>query len=274
MIEDPWFLAVLIAALLAVGAFAGLLAGLLGVGGGIVIVPALYHLFGFLGVDDAIRMHLAVGTSLATIIPTSLSSLRSHLRRDAVDVALLRSWGPAIAFGVVAGAALMSVAKGTALALVFASVALVVAVHMAAGTETLRVSDRLPAGPVRAVIGVMIGLVSTMMGIGGGTLTVPTLVLCNYPIRRAVGTAAAIGLIIAVPGTIGAIIGGWDLAGVPPLSLGYVSLLGFAFIVPATVLMAPVGARIAHTINTRLLRRLFALFLGLTSARMFYDVLV
>lgn len=273
METDIAFLVLLAAMLLAVGLAAGVLAGLLGVGGGIVIVPALYHVLGLVGIDEGVKMHLAVGTSLATIIPTSIASTRAHLRKDAVDLALLRSWGPAIAVGVIVGAALTGFVRGEVLTAVFAVVALAVALHMAFSPERLRMADRLPGGAVRAGMGALIGLFSTMMGIGGGTLTVPTLVLCNYPIRRAVGTAAAIGLIIAVPGTIGAVVNGWGVRGLPPLSLGYVSLLGLVLIVPATMLTAPLGARLAHTIRTRALRLAFALFLGITSVRMFHGLL-
>jgi uncharacterized membrane protein YfcA len=270
---DIAFLGLLAAMLLAVGLAAGVLAGLLGVGGGIVIVPALYHVLGLVGIDEGVKMHLAVGTSLATIIPTSIASTRAHLRRDAVDLALLRNWGPAIAVGVVVGAALTGIVRGEVLTAVFAVVALAVALHMALSPERLRVADHLPGGAARAGMGALIGLFSTMMGIGGGTLTVPTLVLCNYPIRRAVGTAAAIGLIIAVPGTVGAVVNGWSVRGLPPLSLGYVSLLGLVLIVPATMLTAPLGARLAHAMRTRALRLAFALFLGITSVRMFHGLL-
>ncbi|WP_247880835.1 sulfite exporter TauE/SafE family protein [Skermanella sp. TT6] len=266
-------LAVMAAVLLGVGLFGGILAGLLGVGGGIIIVPVLYHLLDLLDIDSDVAMQLAVGTSLSTIIPTSIMSMRAHLRKDAVDVALLKSWGPAIAFGVLIGAVLIGLVEGEVLIAVFAVTAAVVALHMAFAPESLRLSDHLPGGIPRFGIGTLIGLISTMMGIGGGTLTVPTLVLCSYPIRRAVGTASAIGLIIAFPGTIGAIIGGWGNEELPPFSLGNVNLVAFAILAPATMLAAPWGARLAHAIPTRALRAVFALFLGITSARMFIDLL-
>ena len=273
MTYDPQTLVLLGAALLAAGAFAGILAGLLGVGGGIVIVPVLFHLFSFLEIPDAVRMHLAVGTSLSTIIVTSISSMRAHNRRGAVDWDLLKSWGPAVAVGVLLGTAIAVYVRGEVLTLVFAVVALAVSAHMAFAPEGLRVASALPRGALRATMGAVIGAISAMMGIGGGTLSVPTLVMCDYPIRRAVGTASAIGLIIAVPGTLGFVLSGHGVDGLPPFTVGYVSLLGFILIVPMTVLMAPVGAHIAHTIKTRMLRRAFALFLALTALRMFTDVL-
>ncbi len=255
--------------LLAAGAVAGLTAGLLGVGGGIVLVPVLWNLFMALDVDESIRMHLSVGTSLATIIATSMSSVRAHHRRGAVDFALLRSWGPWIFLGVLAGTALAGFVRGPALTLVFASVALVVALYMGFGRPDWRLVDRLPQGPVKATIAGVIGTISAMMGIGGGTLGVPILSLCGYPMHRAVGTAAAIGFIIGVPGAIGFMISGWNAPNLPPYSLGYVSLLGFVLIFPTSTLLAPYGARIAHGLNTRHLKRVFAMFLGLTALRMF-----
>ncbi len=259
-------------ALAAAGGFAGLLAGLLGVGGGIVVVPVLYHGLTLLGIDESVRMHLAVGTSLAAIIPTAIVSARSHYRRGAVDFALLRLWGPAIFVGVLAGTAIASLVRGEILTAVFAVVALVVAANMALRPEGWVVRPDLPPKLRLAGLGGLVGAISAMMGIGGGTLTVPILSACSYPIRKAVGTASAVGLIIAVPGALGFVLAGLQSAGRPPFSLGYVNLLGFALIVPATMLAAPYGARVAHAIDPIWLRRAFALFLFLTSARMFYGL--
>ncbi|MDX1710466.1 MAG: sulfite exporter TauE/SafE family protein [Rhodovibrionaceae bacterium] len=259
-------------AMLVAGLAAGFVAGLLGVGGGIVIVPVLFQVFTFLGIDPAVKMHLAVGTSLATIILTGALSTRSHHRRGSVDIALLKSWGPAILAGVVLGSVLAGFVSGEALTGVFAAVALIVAAHMALTPEGTTLAARLPGGLGRLGIGAMIGTISTLMGIGGGTLSVPILSLFNYPIRKAVGTAAAIGLIIGVPGTIGFVAGGLGADGLPPLSIGYVNLVGFALIVPASMLMAPQGARAAHAIPQAWLRRAFAAFLFLTSIRLFYTL--
>ncbi|WP_051340603.1 sulfite exporter TauE/SafE family protein [Azospirillum halopraeferens] len=270
---DPLSLALFGLVLLIAGVSAGVLAGLLGVGGGIVIVPVLFHLLGLIGVEEHVKMHLAVGTSLASIIPTSISSIRSHIRRDSVDRDLLRSWAPWVALGVLVGTVLAGAMRGAVLTAVFAVVALAVAVHMTVTTQETRLSDTPPRGVFKGLTAATIGAFSAMMGIGGGTLTVPTLVLCNYPIRRAVGTSAALGLIIAVPGSIGFIIAGLDAPGRPPLSLGYVSLLGLLLIAPVSMLTAPLGARLAHSLDPRNLRRAFAFFLGLTSLRMFYGLL-
>lgn len=267
-----WLLG-LLAALLATGAFAGLLAGLLGVGGGIVVVPVLFHLFTLLGVDEAVKMHMAVGTSLATIIPTSIMSARAHARRGSLDGDLLRALGPGLLVGVLLGAWLSGHLRGATLTALFAALALLVAANMALPVKTKAIADGLPRTPFRQLIGAAIGSLSTLMGIGGGTLSVPTLSLLNYPIHRAVGTAAAIGMIISLPGALGFIVNGLHIPGRPLLSLGYVNLLGAAAIVPATMLTAPLGARLAHAIDARRLRQVFALFLLLTSLRMFYGLL-
>lgn len=262
----------LIFALLGTGALAGLLAGLLGVGGGIVIVPVLYNVLSFFGVGDDIRMHVAVGTSLAIIIPTSIASSRSHYKKGAIDTALLKSWGPMIFIGVIGGTVLAGFANAFILTLVFATLALIVAANMAFRPDNVKFSDSLPLFPLKESLALLIGWFSAMMGIGGGTLAVPILTLFNFPIRKAVGTSAAIGLIIAIPGTIGFLIAGLDVKDLPVGNYGYVNLLGFLVIVPMTVLFAPLGAKIAHKINTAVLKKLFAFFLFVTSLRMFYSL--
>ncbi len=265
--------AAMAAALLAAGIAAGLLAGLLGVGGGIVIVPVLFHLFSLLGFAEDVRMHLAVGTSFATIIPTSIISARAHARRGAVDPGLLWALGPAVFAGTLSGTVVAGLVRGDVLTAVFAVVALAVAANMALGMEGRAVRSGLPGGWRNVAIGGVIGGISSMMGIGGGSLSVPVISACRYPIRTAVGTAAAIGLIIAVPGALGFMLSGWGRPGLPPGSLGYVNLIGFALIMPATMLAAPWGARIAHAIRPQLLRWAFAAFLCLTSLRMIYGLL-
>jgi len=267
------WLAGLVVALLATGVIAGIMAGLLGVGGGIVIVPVLYHLFTLLGVDESVKMHVAVGTSLATIIPTSIMSARAHAAKGNLDASLLKTLGPALVIGVLIGTWLSGYLGGTALTAIFAAVALLVAANMAFRTQGGALAESLPPTPFKQLIGTVIGGFSTLMGIGGGTLTVPILTLFNYPIHKAVGTAAAIGLFISVPGAIGFLLHGMDDPGRPPFTVGYVNLIGFILIVPMTMLMAPVGARLAHAINATRLRQAFALFLFITSLRMFYGLL-
>lgn len=267
-----WLLG-LVAALAVTGIVAGLLAGLLGVGGGIVIVPVLYHLFTLLGVDEAVKMHVAVGTSLATIVPTSLLSARSHAAKGNLDKDLLRSLIPALFVGVVLGALISGFVPGLVLSLVFGVIGLLVAANMALRTKPSTLAPALPGGLARQGIGTTIGTFSTLMGIGGGTLSVPIFSAFNVPMHRAVGTAAAIGIVISIPGAIGFLINGLGVPDRPPLTLGYINLIGFALIVPMTLWMAPVGARIAHALNARLLKQAFAVFLTITALRMLYSVL-
>jgi uncharacterized protein len=259
--------------LLIAGVVSGLVAGMLGVGGGIVIVPVMYHVLAVAGVAPDLRMHVAVGTSLATIIPTSLSSLSSHAKKDAVDWPLLKRWLVPMVVGVVAGSLLAGVARGQMLTLFFGLVALPVAAQLAFGKESWRLADQLPRGAGGALLPFAIGGVSTMMGIGGGTVGVPGMTLCGVPIHRAVGTASAFGAIISVPGTIGAVLTGWGAHGVPPYSYGYVNLLGFAIIAPVAFFMAPYGASIAHMADTGRLRKMFALFVAITAVKMLWDAI-
>jgi len=236
-------------------------------------VPILYHVLTLLGIDESVRMHIATGTSLATIIPTSFSSVTAHNRKGAVDWDLLRRWAPAMFVGVLAGSVLSGMARGHVLSIIFATVAIPVALQLAFAGENRRIADHLPTGLGGLLLPAGIGGVSTMMGIGGGTVGVPLMTVFGVPIHRAVGTASAFGAIISIPGTIGAIIAGWHAPGLPPWSLGYVNLLGFILIAPASYFMAPFGAHMAHSSDVKRLRRVFALFIGLTAARMLYDAL-
>lgn len=267
-------LALLGAAGVSAGIAGGLLAGLLGVGGGIVIVPALYLAFTATGLGGASAMQVAVATSLATIIFTALSSSRAHHRRGAVDMALLRRWTPWLALGVVLGSLLGAVLDGRAMIAVFAVVALAVSGTMLFGRGTTTATAPRHASPFAwAVTGLFAGAVSALMGIGGGTVCVPVLSHLGYDIRRAVGTSAALGLVIGLPGTLVYILAGLGQEGLPPFSLGYVNLPALALIVPFTTWFAVWGARIAHAIPMRALRICFGLFLALTAIRMIIDLL-
>ena len=258
-------------AMLATGTVAGVLAGLFGIGGGIVIVPVLETTLGFIGVDPAIRMHVAVGTSLATIIPTSISSARAHHMRRSVDVEIVRRWAVFVLLGALLGAWIASKVHSDVLATVFATLALLVALKMLFMPESRNLTEEVPRGPLVPAIPTAIGCFSSMMGIGGGTFSVMTLTLFNEPIHRAVGTAALFGLVISLPGTIGFILTGWQDPRLPPASLGYVNLLGLAAIAPTTVLAAPLGARIAHAFPAKRLSILFGVFLVVVSMRLFYS---
>jgi uncharacterized membrane protein YfcA len=270
---DHTQLALLAFSLAATGAFSGFLAGLLGVGGGIVIVPVLFHVFDAFGVDPSVRMQIAVGTSLATIIPTSISSARSHWRKGAVDQKLLKFLAPTVFLGVVVGTLLASVVPGQVLTAVFATVALLVAINLGLGQGALVLGDKLPGRVGIAAMGGIIGTLSAMMGIGGGTLTVPMLSLYRYPIHNAVGTASALGLIISIPGAIGFALTGFHHPNLPPFEIGYVNWVGFLLIVPTSIFTAPWGARTAHAISRTALSRAFAFFLAITSIKLFWSLL-
>ncbi|MCP5091483.1 MAG: sulfite exporter TauE/SafE family protein [Gammaproteobacteria bacterium] len=261
-------------AMILTGCVAGVLAGLFGIGGGIVIVPVLEATLGFLGVDPAIRMHIAVGTSLATIIPTSISSARAHHRRKSVDVEIVKRWAVFVLLGALLGAWIASQVHSRVLAMIFATLALLVALKLVFLPESRNLTDEVPRGPLITLIPTAIGCFSSMMGIGGGTFSVMTLTLFNEPIHRAVGTAALFGLVISLPATLGFVVAGWGDPRVPAMSLGYVSVIGFACIAPATVLAAPLGARIAHGFSAKNLSMLFGAFLVLVSVRLFYRAFV
>ncbi len=249
------------------GAAAGLAAGLLGVGGGLVVVPVLAWSFARLGFDPGQIMHLALGTSLAVIVPTAVSSLRAHHRRGAVRWDLFRALGPGVAAGALAGAGLAHLFSTQALKVFFGLFELAVAVQMGLDLRP-RGGRALPGAPALAAAGGGIGVLSALAGIGGGTLTVPFLAWCRVPVHQAVATSAACGLPIAAAGALGFIATGWARPGLPAWSAGYVHLPALAAVATASVLTAPVGARLAHRLPPRTLRRVFAVVLAVLGARM------
>ena len=268
LLSDPVLLMQIGAALAATGFVAGVMAGLLGVGGGIVIVPVLYYLFQQFGINADTAMFVAVGTSLATIIATSISSVRSHHKKGGVDWALLRKWTPGVVIGVIAGTVLASYLEGNVLVILFSILAFIVALRMIFSSNGGHFAEQLPGQPLEFIYAFIIGSLSVMVGIGGGSISVPILSAYNFPMRKAVACASGIGLVIAIPGAIGFMVAGWGVEGTPPGSIGYVNLLGFTLIVPMTVLCAPLGAKIAHTVNPAHLKKVFAVFLLITSIKM------
>ena len=266
------FLLLLGAGMLCTGAVSGVLAGLLGVGGGIVIVPVLFILFDFLNVPGEVSMHLAVATSLATIIPTSISSARAHHKRGSIDLDLFKSWAPVIFIGALIGGVLSNFLASSNLTLIFGTIALLVAINMGLNKKIV-IAESLPKGPVtRGLVPAFIGGFSALMGIGGGTLSVPILSAFSFPIHRAVGTASAFGLVIAIPAVLGFVWSGWDADLRPPLSLGYVNVPAAILIFSVSVFTAPLGAKLAHSLNPANLKKAFALFLFITSVRMLWVV--
>lgn len=266
-LTDPAVLLV-VAGLLAAGVAAGLIAGLLGVGGGIVIVPVLVTTFAILEVAETTAMHLAIGTSLATIMITAIASTRGHHAKGAVDFAILKTWAPGMLVGVLAGTLLGNSLSGAKLTVIFASLALVVAAQMAFGRRDATLVNGLPSAGWQRVMGSSVGFVSALMGVGGGVIAVPLMCAFGVPVHRAVGTSAAFGLVVAVPGALGYLLGGWNATDLPVGSLGYVNVIAWAIIVPVTWFAAPWGAKLAHVVPQTLLRRLFAAFLAITAVRM------
>jgi len=246
--------------LLLTGIFSGVMAGLLGIGGGMIIVPILTILFQAQGIDNAIVIKAAVGTSLATIIVTGCSSVFAHHCHGAVDWKIFKLMSPGIIVGSMLGIVVAYILPGNLHIILFSVFIFLVALQFATGVRASPHRQFLYDG-TRLVAPVSIGTVSTIMGIGGGTLSVPYLVWNSIVMQRAVATAAALGLPIALTGTIGFIVSGWQQQGLPAGSIGYVSLPAFLAIVVASVVAAPIGAKVAHSISATLLKRIFALFL-------------
>ena len=254
--------------LLITGVIGGLIAGLFGVGGGIVIVPILFWIFTSLNFPNEILMHMAIGSSLATIIPTSISSARAHYHRGSIEIDIIKKWAPGIFLGAIIGGLSGKYFSVNELKYLFASIAFLVALNMFF-KEPLRLGNNFPKSRLLNIImSSLIGLVSSLMGVGAGTLGVPALVALSVPIHKAIGTAAALGLFIAVPATLGLAFSGFNVPNRPPMSIGYVNLIAFFIMFPLTVFFAPIGVKFAHRINQRLLKIIFGIFLIITSVKM------
>jgi uncharacterized membrane protein YfcA len=254
-------------ALVAGGLVTGFLSGLLGIGGGGIIVPVLYEVFRISGVSDSIRMQACVATSLAIIVPTSIRSARSHWRHAAVDFTVIRRLGPWVVLGALLGVLIASHAPAKALEGVFVASTLFMAYRMAFGNGPAIANQKLPGLPLDALAGGGIGLISTLIGIGGGAYVTAYMKLYGWPIHTAVGTASGFGPIIAIPAMLGYIIAGWDNHAGVPLALGFVSLAGAIVIAPVTVLAAPLGVKVAHRLSRRNLEYAFIAFLLTVAAR-------
>ena len=253
-------------------AVAGFMAGLLGVGGGIIMVPALYYAFSVLDFDIVTRMHLSVGTSLAIIVPTSIISTKTHMEYDAVDFKMVKTFGVLIVLGVLFGTFLAVSLKTPALVLFFAVFSCFVGLFFIFLREKLVESPKTISNTIKNISGLFIGFISVPLGIGGGSLMVPFMRTFGYDIRKSIGTAAAVGFLIATSGTTTMIISGKIIDNVnSPFSIGYINLLGFAVFVPVTMVMARIGARVVYKINKKLLSRIFGCFLLMVSARSFFE---
>lgn len=257
----------LAAALAAAGACTGVLAGLFGVGGGTVIVPVLYEVFKLYGVRDDVLMPLCVGTSLAVIVPTSISSFICHYRRGAVDAGVLKQWALPITLGVIGGIFAAAIARPVLFKLVFIVVCLLLAARLAAGKDKWRLGDRLPGATAMTSYGLLIGSSASLMGIGGGLVANVALSLHRFPIHAAVATASGVGLFVSIPGALGYIVAGWGHPGLPPLSFGYVSLIGFALLTPLSLLTVHYGVNLAHQLDKRQMEIALSAYLIFISLR-------
>ena len=264
----------LLAVLGVAAAVAGFMAGLLGVGGGIIMVPALYYAFTVLDFDIVTRMHLSVGTSLAIIIPTSIISTKTHMEYDAVDFKMVKSFGIFILIGVFLGSFLAVNLKTPALVLFFSIFSFIVGLFFIFLREKLVENPKKISEIVKNISGIVIGFISVPLGIGGGSLMVPFMRTFGYDIRKSIGTAAAIGFLISLSGTTAMILGGKIINNInTPFSIGYINLLGFLVFVPVTMIMARFGAKAVYKINKRLLSKIFGTFLIIVSIRSFMEYL-
>ena len=264
--------AILICVMLMTGLISGVIAGLLGVGGGIVIVPVLEIMLSIVGIDSSVRMHVAVGTSLGIIMLTSLSSARAHYLKKSVLIDVISYWGPTIAIGAFIGTLIAGRLNTDNLYALFGIMAFIVSIKMLFLLEEKTVFSDIPRGILGIPIPFGIGFLSVLMGIGGGSMSVPILTLCGKDIRDAIGTSALCGAFIAFPGTIGFIFTGLNNPLLPFGHVGYINWIGLFLIVPAAILSAPVGAKIVHNVNRRTVTLIFGIFLMLISSRMLWRV--
>jgi uncharacterized membrane protein YfcA len=261
-------IALLIAAVVLAGIATGILAGLFGIGGGAIIVPVLYEVFRILGVPEEVRMQLCVGTSMAIILPTTIRSYLAHRAKGAVLNEVLRAWAIPAVIGVALGAAVAFVASGAVFKLVFLSVVTVIALKLLFGRDDWRIADQFPGRAAMTAYGVLIGFVSSLMGVSGGSVSNIIQMLYGKPLHNAVATSAGLGVPITIAGTIGLMIAGWpQQALLPPFSIGYVSLLGLVIMAPMSSFTAPYGARLAHRLSRRQLEIGFGLFLLVVAGR-------
>ncbi len=261
-IADLWLLG---AAVLAAGLSGGLIAGLFGVGGGTVLVPALFYAFTLLGLGGESNLHVAIGTSLLTIVATSWRSLGAHRAHGAVDEEVLKTWTPWIGAGALVGAGIAGLASMEGLAIVYAVCLILVSAQMGLLPERITLARTLPTGWARRSLGGIIGLLSAMMGVGGGSFGGMLLTLCGRPIHQAVATASGFGIAIGAAAALGFAVFGWDAPGRPPLSLGYINVPAALAMAVLTTLTAPFGARLAHRLDRKVLRKAFALYLLATA---------
>jgi uncharacterized membrane protein YfcA len=255
------------------GVVSGLLAGVFGIGGGAVLVPVFYQVLAMLDVDESVRMHVAVGTSLAIIIPTSLRSYQGHSKRGAVDVTLLKSFLISVPVGVLLASLTAAYISSEGLRIIFTLIMVAVGFRLLFNRESWRLGSEIPTGPARAAVGVVIGYLSTLMGIGGGIMNNTFMTLYGRSMHQAVATSSGVGVLIAIPGTIGYIWAGWGHPDLPLGSTGFVNWIAFALIIPIALVVTPYGVRIAHALKKRHLEIAFGLFALAVSVRFFVSLI-
>lgn len=260
-------------AMLATGVVSGVAAGLLGIGGGAVIVPALSTALLWMGFDSEVVQHVAVGTSLAIIIPTGIMSARAHQKRGALDMEVFKLWAPFIVAGTFIGGLMAGWYSGDVLRIVFAVMAFVIAANIVFSFQTKLMGHLHSSKPTHRGAALVVGYLSSLMGIGGGSLTVPTLVAFGQTMHKAVGTSAAIGVAIALSGTLGFLISGWGVSDLPPLSLGYINIVALVLVGAMAAVCAPFGAALAHRMDQKTLKYVFAIFLVAVGLNMLWKVL-
>jgi uncharacterized membrane protein YfcA len=267
--------------LVAVGALSGFLAGLFGIGGGAILVPVFYECFRLAGVPLEVRMPLCIGTSLAIIIPTSISSFRAHYNRGAVDMEILRAWWLPIVTGVIAGSVTARYAPERLFRIVFVMVAYTAATRLLLARETWKLGDDFPKGPLMKLYGFVVGLLSTLMGVGGGLFLNLLMTFYGRPIHQAVATSSALAVLISIPGAIGYVYAGWPAAAhYPavaalqlPFAIGYISLIGAVLVMPTSMMTAPLGVRAAHAMSKRTLEMAFGCYLFIVASRFVISLL-
>jgi len=267
--------------LVATGALSGFLAGVFGIGGGAILVPVFYECFRIAGVPLDVRMPLCIGTSLAIIIPISIRSCLAHYRRGAVDMQVLKAWALPVIIGVIAGSLIARYAPEKLFKLVFVGVAYAAALRLVFSRETWKLGNDLPKGPLMKIYGFVIGLLSTLMGVGGGLFSNLLMTFYGRPIHQAVATASALAVLISIPGTLGYIYAGWpaaarypDVAALQlPFALGFVSLIGALLVMPTSLFTAPLGVRVAHAMSKRALEIAFGCYLFIAGSRFVVSLL-
>jgi uncharacterized membrane protein YfcA len=267
--------------LVAVGALSGFLAGVFGIGGGAILVPVFYECFRIAAVPLDVRMPLCIGTSLAIIIPTSIRSYRAHHARGAVDIALVRQWFVPVLAGVILGAVVARYAPERLFKIVFVAVAYAASARLLFGRDDWRLGDQMPTGPLMKLYGLIVGLLSTLMGIGGGLFSNLLMTFHGRPIHQAVATSSALAVMISIPGALGYVYAGWPAAArFPevaalqlPFALGYVSLIGAVLVMPMSLVTAPLGVRVAHALTRRQLEAAFGCYLFIVGTRFVISLL-